>query len=383
MYNRLHVFRLLFVTAAIFLPSAVWAETLDRNYRMGDTDGAANGQPVSTTFDSEGHAIDLTGVSSPTYTTITGRPDGVGGLGISFNAAQQEYLRGPNLGWPEVSRSSFGNPFNPGPLDYVGITNRGFQFWVRPTATSAQSLVMDTNQHGVRINSSGRFSMQYVGVNYDSGVAVVPNTWYHVMLVRPSFEQGSRLYINGAAVAAAIESYDEDTSDLVVGSNTGGDEFTFTGGTEEFFSGIIDDLEMFVMGTSTGPPPVNYGGFDFATDNDYADFILTGVPGDVNSSGSLTQADKDAFISGWMDRRVVNGIQIPDLVSFGQGDLNLDGITNIQDLVLMQAAISGSGSGMSPITAAELAGVPEPTGAALLALAIVPTLLRRRVRSAM
>jgi hypothetical protein len=103
----------------------------------------------------------------------------------------------------------------------------------------------------------------------------------------------------------------------------------------------------------------------------------------VNNSGSLTQADKDAFIAGWMDRRVVNEIQIPDLVSFGQGDLNLDGITNIQDLVLMQAAISGSGSGMSPITAAELAGVPEPTGAAILALAIVPTLLRRRVRSAM
>src|SRR5690606_2993176 len=115
--------------------------------------------------------IDLTGVNSPTYRTITGRPDGVGGLGIEFVAAQQQYLRGPNLGDPAASVSSLGANVG-GTLDYSTITNRGFQFWVKPTATNAQSLVMDTNQHGARINSSGRFSMRYAGVDYDSTLQV-------------------------------------------------------------------------------------------------------------------------------------------------------------------------------------------------------------------
>ena len=54
------------------------------------------------------------------------------------------------------------------------------------------------------------------------------------------------------------------------------------------------------------------------------------------------------------------------MVSRSQGDLNLDGITNIQDLLLLQNALSGAG--MGTITPDELAGVPEPTTAVLLVL---------------
>ena len=128
---------------------------------MGDdgAEGASAGAAVSTTFDSAGspglgQLVDLTAVNSPTYSTISGRPDGGSGLGIQFNGASNQYLHGFNLGFPQTSFSAASHTTTTGgSLDYQGISNRGLQFWARPTSTAVQSLVMDTNQHGVRINS--------------------------------------------------------------------------------------------------------------------------------------------------------------------------------------------------------------------------------------
>jgi hypothetical protein len=284
------------------------------------------------------------------------------------------------LGFPEESFSAATHHTpNGGALDYQGISNRGLQFWVRPTSTAVQTLVMDTNQHGVRINANGRFSMRYAGSDYESTQAVTPNTWYHVEVVRPAgAANGSRMYINGVAVAAAPGGYNDDWADLTVGTNTAGDDQPspgFTGGTSEFFSGIVDELKMFVIGTSTSASPVNYGTFNLAVDNDFVASPVTGiktVAGDVTNDGVLNQADKDAFIGGWMDRRIVGGFQIGDMASRAQGDLNLDGITNIQDLLLFQNALSGAGLGA--INPADLHGaVPEPS-AGLLVMLSAPTL---------
>jgi hypothetical protein len=71
-------------------------------------------------------------------------------------------------------------------------------------------------------------------------------------------------------------------------------------------------------------------------------------------------------------------VPIGDLLSHAQGDLNLDGITNIQDLLLMQSALSGIG--MGTITASEQAGVPEPASALLAIFALLPIAVRRRPR---
>jgi hypothetical protein len=383
--------------AATKTPAAV---TVDRDYKMGDdaAEGAVAGNPVSSTFDSAGQSgqnqlVDLTAVNTPTYVTISGRPDGVTGKGIQFSAAQQEYLHGFNLGFPEDSFSAATHTtLSGGTLDYLGISNRGMQFWVRPTATTAQTIVMDTNQHGVRINSNGKFSMRYANVDYESSISVTPNTWYHVEVVRPSgAANGSRMYINGVAVVAAAGGYDDEWSDLVVGANTAGDDsgnhteipspVGFTGGTQEFFSGIVDDLSMFVLGTSTSTTPVSYGTFNFATDNAYAASTVSGIkniPGDVNNNGTFDVNDKNAFISGWLKKNIVGGFQIGDMFSRTQGDLNLDGITNLQDLVLMQSALAGAG--MGSITADQL--VPEPTTAVLVLVAAAPLVLRRRRMSA-
>ena len=174
----------------------------------------------------QGQLVDLTAVNSPVYAAISGRPDGVGGRGIQFNAAQSQYLHGFNLGFPENSFSAATHTtLSGGTLDYLGIGNRGFQFWVRPTSTAAQTMVMDTNQHGARISSSGKFSMRYDGLDFDSTLSVVPNTWYHVEVVRPNgAANGARMFVNGVAVAAAPGGYDDDWADLVVGANTAGDD---------------------------------------------------------------------------------------------------------------------------------------------------------------
>jgi hypothetical protein len=381
---RDRIIRLVTVGADLFAICVVsTAATLDRDYKMGDepAEGAANGGSVSVTFDSAGQPglgqlVDLTAVNTPTYAAITGRPDGVGGRGIQFNAAQQEYLHGFNLGFPEDSFSAATHHTpNGGSLDYMGIGNRGLQFWARPTSTTVQTLVMDTNQHGVRINSNGRFSMRFAGVDYESTQTVSPNTWYHIEVVRPAGAAGgSRMYVNGVAVAFAPGNYNDDWADLTVGTNTAGDDQPspgFTGGTGEFYNGIIDDLKMFVIGSSTSATPVNYGGFNLAVDNQFIASTVSGikgVAGDVTNDGALNQADKDAFIAGWMDRRIVNGMQLGDMVSRGQGDLNLDGMTNIQDLLIFQNALTGAGIGA--LTAADLQGaVPEPSSAVLISMA--------------
>jgi hypothetical protein len=382
---------LIVVPGGLSANSIAPAATVDRDYRLGDdvAEGAVTNGAVTSTFDSIGtpgmsQLVDLTAVNTPTYRTITGRPDGVGGRGIEFNAAQSEYLHGPSLGFPEVSFSSIASPNSTGgTINYVGIADRGLQFWVKPDVTTVQTLVMDTNEHGVRINASGNFSMRYDGVDYDSNVAAAAGTWYHVEVVRPAgFQNGSRMFVNGVAAAAAPGGYGEGTSHLVVGANTDGTEDSFTGGTSEFFDGIIDDLKLFVIGVSTaqpGIPAVDFGTFNPAIDNQFIDWKLTNVAGDLNNDGVLNQTDKDDFIAGWRDKRLVNGIQVGDLTSHGQGDLNFDGITDIKDLVLIQNALPGAGLGS--ISAADLLhAVPEPTFVPLLFASLVPLAFRRTRR---
>ncbi len=380
-------------TLAVSAASA--AVTLDRDYRFGDLagEGAANGADVGSgnasnaTLDSAGvpgmsQLPFLNPVNTPNYVTITGRPDSVGGLGIEFNAAEQEYLRGPFLGFPEISFSSILNPTTGGTLDYDGITDRGFQFWVRPVSNAtAQSLVMDTEAHGVRILANGNYGMTYAGFTTDSGVAATPGVWRHIQMISaPEAFGHARLYVDGVVRAVRVSpAYPALRSDLVVGANTGGDEVTFTGGTAEFFTGTIDDLKMFVMGTSDGAPPTAYGSFDFPVDNGFAAFNLSGVPGDVNNVGGFTAADVTAFIAGWRFDNRVNGVRVADVVSHGKGDLNFDGLTDIKDLVIIQNLLPAAG--LPLITAAQL-GIPEPATGALLivAAAVVHNAFRKSRR---
>ena len=80
--------------------------TLIRWHKMGEEEGGTNNSSVSFTLDSpvdgsDFQPLDLSAVNSPTYRTISGRPDGGGGIGIEFNSALSQYLSGEELNWPD------------------------------------------------------------------------------------------------------------------------------------------------------------------------------------------------------------------------------------------------------------------------------------------
>jgi trimeric autotransporter adhesin len=363
--------------ALIGAPIALGNGTLIAWYKMGEEEGGTNNSPVSFTSDSPLNASDTTNfdlgaTNSPVYRTITGRPDGGTGVGIQFAGASSQYLYGVALNWPE--QSSWSPPS--GSYNLNGIEDRAFQLWVRPTSTAAQTIVMDTNNHGVRIDANGKFSMRYVNTDYESPVAVVPNTWYHIEVVRPAGEDVSPImFINGSAAALApAGNYPADKiTPLSIGTTT---DFG-----SEFYSGTMDDLRFLVFGSTTSGTATDYGAFNLLTDNAYVASPvsgLKGIVGDVNNDGILNDADKTAFVAGWMHKRVVDGVQIGDLTSRLAGDLNFDGITNINDLVIFQNALHAAGLGA--LNSSDLMGVPEPTTIATLSMLIGAVALRIRRR---
>lgn len=406
------------VTAAIAVaPSPADAQVipapfLDRNYRMGDGGdaGAANGATVNVTFDSAGvtgqnQLIDLTSFTKagpkPTYVTIAGRPDGGTGLGVRLNSAptDKNFLRtaaDEALNFPEKSPSSTNGTLPGGTLDYSFITDRGFQLWVQPAvATQLQHIVMDTNNHGVLINAAGKFGMKYSNNDYVGLTTVVPNTWYHLMVVRPNGPNGgSILYVNGVAEAAAIGSYqgedvpndeiapsNQDNSPLVVGANSS--ESPFTLATNNYYRGIVDDLEMFVMGLNTTS---DRGEFKFERDNKYAAFFKPTNVADLTGDNAITMADVTIFASHWLDEKVLTwtqgGIQrslaVGDLSSRMIGDFNYDGRVNLSDW----AILNNVNPAMGAAAMALIQSVPEPAAMTLgaIALSLLAT-ARRSVRN--
>ena len=380
----------------------------DRYYQFGD-DSGENGAPGSlvgvnvagsfVTFDSigtsgSGDFNDLTVMGNPVYVNTNSMPFG-GGVGIAFDGS--DYLVGESLNWPQVTRSSTAyldddtNPL-PGPCNYSGVVNRAFQFWVRPDNAGlgngmAQSLLVDSNQHGVLISENDTWVLRYNNEDIDSGVAVNGGEWQHVQVARPFGASGptggARLWVDGVAIAAASGDYASSRVDLVVGANTANDENgNFTGGTEDFFIGDMDRLFFTVHGDNSadaGPPPgQNYGSFDFATQNDFATANISSIGGDLNSDGVFDAADRQAFIAGWMEENLVNDLRAGDIMTIANGDINFDGITNLSDLVLYQQELVAAG--LEPIDPSEL--VPEPSSISLFALVSIGLLplLRRRSR---
>ncbi|MCA9186737.1 MAG: hypothetical protein KDA99_14015, partial [Planctomycetales bacterium] len=356
----------------LILGTNAHSTTLDRDYQLGDNPDEAGipGQPAGKpfggllfTFDGAGQLgnnelHDLQVLNEPTYVATSDRPlASANSVGITLDGIN-DYLLAPNLNLPSTSIASIGYDDSPdgvniaGPLNYNNITDRSLAFWVKPAGSSqnrTQSIVMDSNQHGVRI-VDGKWSMRYAGIDQNSDIDVAFDAWSHVMLVRPrGAEGGSILYVDGIAVAARPGDYGGAHEELVVGSNTSRDETrTFTGGTDEFFSGIIDDLTLSVIGDNSSVGGTNYGVFNLATDNQYiASIALAGTSiADVNMDGSVngdgtgavTSDDVSAFVAGWRHENLVNGVRAGDLSTRSLGDLNMDGITNLQDWTILNVA---------------------------------------------
>jgi hypothetical protein len=370
------------------------AVTVDRNYRFGDdpaefaansVGGVVGAGTGNVTYDSAGVTAtgtlhDLEQGNGPLYAHVgpsgLARPGATANQrGITFDGLD-DYLRGLRLGLPSTTASS---TTGGGTLNYKGLSNRGFQLWVRPSVAGTgtlQSVVLDTNQHGVQITAANRWSLRYNGANALSTEPVTFDAWSHVMVVRAygatGANSGSVLYINGKAVAAAAGNYNVNQEfSLVVGADTGdgvGDPF----GSAEFFNGTLDDLSMFVLGKTTDG--VDRGTFNFRTDNGWAATHLNNVAGDVNQDGSLTPADVTAFVAGWGSVNLVNGLRAGDVTTILDGDLNFDGITNLADAALLNVALDTLGL---PALDASALPVPEPAKSALAAALWLSALGRR------
>ncbi|MBN1852540.1 MAG: hypothetical protein JW829_07435 [Pirellulales bacterium] len=379
--------------ALIIAQGVLGDHTADRLYLMGDdpNEFAVFGMPPYTTVDSaytppgglgdEQSLEDFFGTVLYANVGSTGlaRPGAAAGeSGLEFNGTNA-YLQAHRLGYPHSSAAS---TISGGPLDYTGIWARGFQLWVyakSPVGGADQDIVMDTDQHGLRINTSGKWVMTY-GNAYQTEADVKPNTWHHVMVVDSNAsgqDANAYLYVDGIAVGAAIGSYDASSNlPLIVGANTGDDGSDPNLpdlGTQNFFKGVLDDLELFVMGTST-QTQTDYGIFNAGEDNDYIVTALSGIDGDVNQDGVLNSLDVDDFIAGWMVENRVMGVLAGDLTTIGFGDLNFDGVNDIHDLALIQNALINAG--MNTIAAEDLiAGVPEPPTVLLVALMTTTILL--------
>jgi hypothetical protein len=298
------------------------------------------------------------------------------------------------------------------PLNYTDINTRGLQLWVRPdgealpggaNAGTRQTIVQDTvGSGGIAITAAGFWTQIFDGEFEDSDIpATVPvaaDTWVHAMhhfytdgdAGSPVLKTGGNsgfygvVYINGVAVSASNDSPDPD--DLTIGDRVGvlsvgaaeianQDDNPDTSEFGEFFDGTVDDLKMYVFGDNSASGGQNYGTFDLFADNDWiANEISTTVPGgvllpgDVNRDGAVTEAgDVPAFVAGWMSENVLEGfggktMTVGDWTTWGQGDMNHDGKTNLLDWAIINAANPALGAAIGNA----LSAIPEPTSAILL-----------------
>jgi hypothetical protein len=397
------------VVTSVAASSAMATVTNDRIYHFGENgvsvpqgqENGAAGQPVGsghaltpghpTTLDDIGPSGSFqtleafscptcagTNNTIPVYQNLSTVGTGRTGLGILFDSTD-DYLNGFSLGFPPLSRGTI-NGGGTGTLNYNGVYQRGFQLWVYPQsgATAEQHIISDTTEYGVRISSGGNWMLRHAGTNVNSNVPVTFNQWHHVMLAMPQIVQPHLgvLYVDGVALTAQSENIDTTTAvsaqALIVGANT--DANGTLVGTTNFFRGTLDDLKMFIWGRGYDPTTdtfTNFGTFNFATDNEYAASHLTGVAGDINSSGAFNQADIDAFVAGWLFEKKVNNIRVGDLTTFAKGDLNFDGITDVTDMALLRVAIPGAGGGAGlDLTGLDGLGIPEPSMMALMVIAL-------------
>jgi hypothetical protein len=107
------------------------------------------------------------------------------------------------------------------------------------------------------------------------------------------------------------------------------------------------------------------------------------VAGDVNIDGFANDDDVDAFVAGWMYN---NGAGAGDYISWTKGDLNLDGMTNVADFILLRGALNGQFPAAA-IASLGLGGlaVPEPSAVVLTLLSttfLAAAARRRRSRAA-
>ena len=397
------------------------AVQIERQYDFGDDpdEVASNGIAMSgTTYDSAGtigagDLQDLVVTGTPTYVSVNTRPGALSSdLGAQFNGSSDVLSTAISMNAPTQMWDN--STFFPGPPPYVfphnyeGIFTHGMQLWAKPNqaalGTTSQTLISDTNQHGVGISAEGNWELIYRGQRFDTEVSVAStldaNGWAHLMeITQPAGgASGGTLLVNGTALYANDASYFVDAGSLVIGAKDDGNE-----GYEDFYDGTLDDVRLFLWGdnsnqlgddnavggsNSGGPDPTpivlnadgqDWGGLDLGNTNDWiAQQLATlGIsdPGDVDLSGGLADtADEAAFVDYWRKRFTVSGVQVGDWNSRQEGDLNYDGIVDLRDAFILHESLTASGAGGFNFALLNGSAVPEP-GTSTLVVSMLLILL--------
>jgi hypothetical protein len=428
------------------------AVTLDRDFSFGENplEGSSQGAVIGSnntpplaagnTADSAGPSgafLDVTQSGGATYQNVG--PDGLarpgaaaGEFGARFDGVDDR-LDGTPLNRPDELETILGGY----PLNYAGITGHGLQAWVYPNSsalgstgspTTFQSIAFDTIlSGGPAISAQGQWTQ--INSNHsdgDGGNAVVPattavpagNTWYHVMHHHyllgdanvPAPVPGtagprpftSVVYVNGVAVSANNDNINTGgnaayVGKLVVGAaEKAGDGLNAVYGNH--FSGVVDDLQMYVYGNNQSQGGQNYGTFDLFADNEWIQNAIdshpmlqgTLTPGDVNKDGAVNgngtgpveSDDVSAFVAGWGSRNILQGVHntiaVGDWLTWENGDLNHDGITGFADWFILRANHPTPASLNLAALRAGSPSVPEPASLVMAALAAAGCCLLRR-----
>jgi hypothetical protein len=400
--------------AAVALVGLLWitaaaASTVDRDYQFGDDvlEGASPGiklgdGPVNVapgrTLDGQGPSgafLDIQVFGSPTYVSVVDRPDGVSGLGASFdgpgsgdNLRTPVSLNAPTHMWDSATFFPPADGIRDFSLNYEGILAHGIQAWVKPNPVTQgvrQDIVIDTLEHGVYITASNSWGLLYNDFNIASGAPVDFGQWTHVMELAGFNDPddgrsnlGGALLVNGVAVATSgevhpdsnFQLYSFNEGALAIGSNQAGDA--------NHYHGVLDDVRLFFWGNNSrqSAPPgegnsgnrngQDWGDLNLAEDNDWianelADLGVTS-PADVNLDGSVDMTDVTAFIPDFGSVRVVDNLQVGDWISRQNGDLNFDGAVDLNDAFILNDGLIGAGfSAGLDLSLLEGDQVPEPT----------------------
>lgn len=386
---------------------------LDRSYLFGDG-SSGNFEDSESQNISDRQDLEVPfGMPSPSFInvnsgTFSRAGTSSGDQGVQFNGASQVLTAIP-LNRPDetigptpqgAGQIIFSYPYN-----YDTITARGLQMWVYPESagigTGRQGIVMDTiAAGGVAISADGMWTQSNDTITsddlLDATVPVVGDQWHHVMqhihlsgtpnaprILEGDLDRGftSVVYVAGVAVSAnngepAIGEFNDGSRVGVL--SLGAEEVagnTFESSFDNFFDGVIDDLEMYVYGdnsfVTTSPAGQDYGTFDLFADNNYISDQISQIPnggilrvGDINRDGNVNSGDEIALRNGWMNEKsfsgAINEISVGDWETWAWGDLNTDGIVNLDDAIILDGALVAAGATGVNFEAL-FTGVPEPS----------------------